>query len=132
MPARPADCDEVASTPSAGIGGWLRRLGPIELWLGPGAFPLYLPTATRVLKLGPDVVEYLGIGRRSAAGEGFLLGVKAFHFGGTQVLHDGLAVDTRDRTRRSYGDDLDALEDEGVTMTTLGAYQIYDARALQQ
>jgi len=61
------------------------------LWIALLAFVAYLPTAGRVLKLGPDAVEYLDIGRRLAAGEGYLLGVKAFHVGGTDVLHDGLA-----------------------------------------
>jgi hypothetical protein len=73
------------------IGRLLERLWPVEVWLGLAAFLIYLPTAARVLKLGPDVIEYLDIGKRLAAGDGFLLGVKAFHFGGTQVLHDGLA-----------------------------------------
>src|SRR3954462_9124716 len=42
----------------------LERVGPVEVWLGLAAFLLYLPTAARVLKLGPDVIEYLDIGRR--------------------------------------------------------------------
>ncbi len=55
------------------------------------AFILYLPPAIRVVQLNPDVVEYVDIGRRLVAGEGYRLGVKAYHFGGTEVLHDGLA-----------------------------------------
>jgi len=31
----------------------------------------------------PDAIEYLDIARRLAAGDGFMLGIKAFHFGGT-------------------------------------------------
>src|SRR3954467_6398019 len=82
---------EVANAGQTGGHRLLHRLGPTEIWLGLAAFLIYLPTAVRVLKLGPDAIEYLDIGRRLAAGQGFLLGVKAFHFGGTQVLHDGLA-----------------------------------------
>jgi hypothetical protein len=37
------------------------------------------------------VVEYVDVARRLLAGEGFRLGVKAYHFGGTEVLHHGLA-----------------------------------------
>ncbi|MCC7372017.1 MAG: glycosyltransferase family 39 protein [Chloroflexi bacterium] len=62
-----------------------------EIALGVLACVLYLPIVSRVLILGPDAVEYLDIARRLAAGQGFLLGVKAFHFGGTDVLHHGLA-----------------------------------------
>jgi 4-amino-4-deoxy-L-arabinose transferase-like glycosyltransferase len=62
-----------------------------EVAAGSLAFLLYLPIAARVLILGPDAVEYLDIARRLAAGDGFLLAVKAFHFGGTDVLHHGLA-----------------------------------------
>jgi hypothetical protein len=45
---------------------------------------------------------------------------------------DYVLLDTRDRTRRVYGDDLQDWEDDGVTMTTLGAYQIYDVRPLRE
>jgi hypothetical protein len=41
-----------------------------------------------------------------------------------------LLFDPRDRERRQYQDWLDELEGAGVTMTTLGAYRIYDTRAL--
>ncbi len=61
------------------------------IWIGLLTFILYLPSAARVLQLGADEVEYIDIARRLAAGEGYLLGVKAFHTGGTQVLHHGLA-----------------------------------------
>jgi len=52
---------------------------------------LYAQPAWRVVQLNPDVVEYVDVARRWLAGEGYLLGVKAYHFGGTDVLHDGLA-----------------------------------------
>src|SRR5688500_5491014 len=69
----------------------LAALDVPALLVGALAFMLYLPIAARVLILGLDVVEYLDIARRLAAGDGFMLGVKAFHFGGTDVLHHGLA-----------------------------------------
>lgn len=59
--------------------------------IGVLAFLIYLVPAVRVLQLNPDVVEYIDVARRLAAGEGYLLGVKAYHVGGTAVLHDGLA-----------------------------------------
>lgn len=55
------------------------------------AFALYLTPAVRVVQLNPDVVEYVDVARRLLAGEGFRLGVKAYHIGGTDVLHNGLA-----------------------------------------
>ena len=66
---------------------WLRP----PLLLGLLAFLLYLQPAVRVVQLNPDVVEYVDVARRLLAGEGYVLGVKAYHFGGTDVLHDGLA-----------------------------------------
>ena len=60
-------------------------------WLAVLAFALYLPPAARVVQLSPDTVEYVDVARRLNAGEGYRLGVKAYHFGGTDVLHDGLA-----------------------------------------
>ena len=66
---------------------WLRP----PLVLGLLAFLLYLQPAVRVVQLNPDVVEYVDVARRLLAGEGYVLGVKAYHFGGTDVLHDGLA-----------------------------------------
>jgi 4-amino-4-deoxy-L-arabinose transferase-like glycosyltransferase len=59
--------------------------------IGLVAFALYLTPAVRVVQLNPDVVEYVDVARRLLAGEGFRLGVKAYHFGGTEVLHNGLA-----------------------------------------
>jgi len=55
------------------------------------AFALYLTPAVRVVQLNPDVVEYVDVARRLLNGEGYRLGVKAYHFGGTEVLHNGLA-----------------------------------------
>src|SRR4051794_41718902 len=55
------------------------------------AFVLYLTPAIRVVQLNPDVVEYVDVARRLLAGDGYRLGVKAYHFGGTEVLHNGLA-----------------------------------------
>jgi 4-amino-4-deoxy-L-arabinose transferase-like glycosyltransferase len=55
------------------------------------AFCLYLTPALSVVQLNPDVVEYVDVARRLLNGEGFRLGVKAYHFGGTDVLHHGLA-----------------------------------------
>lgn len=59
--------------------------------LGVLAFLLYLTPALRVVQLNPDAVEYIDIARRLLAGEGYQLGVKAYHIGGTEVLHNGLA-----------------------------------------
>lgn len=55
------------------------------------AFALYLTPSLRVVQLNPDVVEYVDVARRLLNGEGYRLGVKAYHFGGTAVLHHGLA-----------------------------------------
>jgi 4-amino-4-deoxy-L-arabinose transferase-like glycosyltransferase len=68
-----------------------RLLAAPEVLIGVAACAAYLPIAARTLILGPDAVEYLDVGRRLAAGDGFMLGIKAFHFGGTDVLHHGLA-----------------------------------------
>jgi 4-amino-4-deoxy-L-arabinose transferase-like glycosyltransferase len=61
------------------------------VWLAALAFVLYLPPALTVAQLSPDAVEYVDVARRLLAGEGYKLGVKAYHVGGTEVLHDGLA-----------------------------------------
>lgn len=39
-------------------------------------------------------------------------------------------LDTRDRDRRGYADDLEALDAEGVTVTSVGSHRIFDTRAL--
>lgn len=54
------------------------------------AWGLASPSASRVVQLGPDIVEYIDIARRLAAGEGYVLGIKAYHIGGPEVLQDGL------------------------------------------
>ena len=60
------------------------------IWLALLAFVLYLPPAVGVLQLGPDPIDYLDIARRLSAGQGYLLGVKGFHYGATEALHNGL------------------------------------------
>jgi len=62
-----------------------------SLLIGLAAFALYLVPAVRVVQLNPDVVEYIDVARRLLHGDGYLLGIKAYHFGGTAVLHHGLA-----------------------------------------
>jgi 4-amino-4-deoxy-L-arabinose transferase-like glycosyltransferase len=62
------------------------------VWLALAAFVLYLPLAGSVLRLHADAVEYIDLARHLSAGDGYLLGVKAIHFRGTEVLHDGLSV----------------------------------------
>jgi len=62
-----------------------------SILIGLLAFALYLTPALRVVQLNPDVVEYVDVARRLLNGEGYRLGVKAYHFGGTAVLHHGLA-----------------------------------------
>jgi hypothetical protein len=69
----------------------LRYLPRASVLIGVLAFLVYLVPAVRVLQLNPDVVEYIDVARRLVAGEGYLLGVKAYHVGGTAVLHDGLS-----------------------------------------
>ena len=73
------------------VPGWLTRPSLLIACL---TFLVYLTPAVRVLQLNPDVVEYIDVARRLVAGEGYVLGVKAYHVGGTTVLHDGLAERT--------------------------------------
>ncbi len=54
------------------------------------AWALMLPSAARVVQLSPDMVEYVDVARRVVNGEGYVLGVKAYHIGGPEVVHDGL------------------------------------------
>ena len=82
--ARPME----AAAPRTRLAGILRAPA---VWLAALAFILYLPPALAVAQLSPDAVEYVDVARRLLAGEGYTLGVKAYHFGGTEVLHDGLA-----------------------------------------
>ena len=60
-------------------------------WLAALAFLLYLVPAVSVLQLDPDAVQHIDLARRFVAGEGYVLGIKSFHLGDTQVLHNGLA-----------------------------------------
>ncbi|MCC7369806.1 MAG: glycosyltransferase family 39 protein [Chloroflexi bacterium] len=71
--------------------GWAATLSCDSALIGLLAFCLLLAPAVRVVQLNPDVVEYVDVARRLLNGEGFRLGVKAYHFGGTDVLHHGLA-----------------------------------------
>ena len=54
------------------------------------AWALMLPSAARVVQLSPDMVEYVDVARRVVNGEGYVLGIKAYHIGGPAVVHDGL------------------------------------------
>lgn len=54
------------------------------------AFVLYLPSALRIAQVQPDASEYIDIARRLLDGQGYTLAIKAYHFGGTAVVHDGL------------------------------------------
>jgi 4-amino-4-deoxy-L-arabinose transferase-like glycosyltransferase len=63
----------------------------VSVAIGLLAFAIYFTPALRVVQLNPDVVEYTDVARRLLNGEGFRLGVKAYHFGGTDVLHNGLS-----------------------------------------
>src|SRR3954447_16348518 len=60
------------------------------LLVGLLAWGLCLPSAARVIQLSPDMVEYVDVARRLAGGEGYVLGIKAYHIGGPAVLQDGL------------------------------------------
>src|SRR6476660_8063229 len=61
------------------------------LWIAALAFVLYVPVAANVLLLGPDPLEYLDLARHVAAGDGYLLSIKAYYFDNSGVIHDGLA-----------------------------------------
>jgi hypothetical protein len=71
-----------------------RRRARAAIWL-PAlifllAWGLCLPSAARVIQLSPDMVEYVDVARRLIHGEGYTLGIKAYHIGGPAVLQDGL------------------------------------------
>src|SRR5215813_5544956 len=51
---------------------------------------LAYPSASRVVQIGPDIVEYIDIARRLVAGQGYTLGIRAYHVGPPEVLQDGL------------------------------------------
>jgi uncharacterized membrane protein len=59
-------------------------------WSAGLAFLLYLPAAVSVLQLDPDAIEHIDLARRFIAGQGYVLGIKAYHVGGTEVVHNGL------------------------------------------
>ena len=68
---------------------WRSAVRPAIL-VGVLAWALMLPPAARVVQLSPDMVEYVDVARRVANGEGYVLGIKAYHIGGPAVVHDGL------------------------------------------
>ena len=78
----------VALLPSLGAASSLARQP--ALWLALLAFAFYLPPAVAVIRLSADAVEYVDIGRHLVNGDGYVLAVKSYHFGGTEVVHDGL------------------------------------------
>jgi hypothetical protein len=88
---------ELASTtavqrglPWANVWGLVGVLRQPLIWIGIFAFALYLPPAVTVLQLGPDTVEFLELGQRLAAGQGYLLGTRSAFYWNTDVLHNGL------------------------------------------
>jgi hypothetical protein len=76
----------ISLSPAAGLS--LARQPAV--WSAVLAFLLYLPPAVSVLQLDPDAVEHIDLARRFIAGEGYVLGIKAYHVGGTEVVHNGL------------------------------------------
>lgn len=54
------------------------------------ALAVSVPAAADVALLGPDQIEYLDVARSLIRGDGYTLRVKAFHTGGTDVVHSGL------------------------------------------
>lgn len=70
---------------------WVIRLvREPAVWIAAVAFVACLPRALRVLESNGDVAEYIDIARRLVAGEGYVLGIKGYLIGGTQVIHNGL------------------------------------------
>jgi 4-amino-4-deoxy-L-arabinose transferase-like glycosyltransferase len=69
---------------------WLRVLLSPPLLVALLAWGLCLPTAARVIQLSPDMVEFVDVARRLLHGEGYVLGIKAYHIGGPEVIQDGL------------------------------------------
>ena len=51
---------------------------------------LYLPSAVQFVQLSPDVAEHVDVAWRLLDGQGYVLGIKAYHVGGREVVHDGL------------------------------------------
>ncbi len=91
FPPRADERSWAPPTPTSAQRAWRRAISVPELWLAILGIGLYAPPAMRVAQLSPDAVEYIDIARRLAAGEGFLLGIKAYHVGGNDILHDGMA-----------------------------------------
>jgi hypothetical protein len=60
------------------------------MFVGLLGWVLCLPAALRAVQLSPDMVEYVDIARRVVHGQGYVLGIKAYHIGGPEVVHDGL------------------------------------------
>ena len=60
------------------------------LLVGLLTYCLYLPSAAAVIQLSPDATEFADVARRFSGGEGYVLGIKAYHLGDTDVIHDGL------------------------------------------
>ncbi|MFN8635511.1 MAG: glycosyltransferase family 39 protein [Chloroflexota bacterium] len=71
-----------------------RWLAPPDLWVSAAiavlACALSAPSAARVVQLSPDMVEYVDVARRLVGGQGYVLGIKAYHLGGPEVIQDGL------------------------------------------
>ena len=85
--------DAPSAAPASGWPGWgylPRTLLSPPVLVALLAWALCLPSAARVVQLSPDMAEYVDVARRLVAGEGYLLGIKAYHIGGSEVVHDGL------------------------------------------
>jgi hypothetical protein len=74
-----------------------KRAAPLALlarwpaaWIALAGFLLYLPIVTTTLQLGPDPIDYLDLGRHLAAGQGYVLAIKAYFFGEPAVVHQAL------------------------------------------
>jgi hypothetical protein len=82
--------------PTGPAGGRLRPNGLLAHLPGPSIFVgllgwvLCVPAALRAVQLSPDMVEYVDVARRVMHGQGYVLGIKAYHIGGPEVVHDGL------------------------------------------
>lgn len=130
----------IGSPPTAGLD---RRTGEPSVWrrvvrtcTSPAiliallAWGLCLPSAARVVQLSPDMVEYVDVARRLANGEGYVLGIKAYHIGGPAVLHDGLIHRTPLFTlimagMLSIGLDLNAVQVVNAAFGALSAALVY-------
>jgi hypothetical protein len=80
----------VAAAPPSPWSAVRRTLLSPGLLIALFAWGLCLPPALRAVQLSPDMVEYVDVARRLLNGEGYVLGIKAYHIGGTAVIHDGL------------------------------------------